>query len=57
MMQDIRVLLYMKNHNIKNSADMFLYKSLIDLNSAKYLLKAFNEDLIEKPMSKVEELK
>ncbi len=33
----------MKKNEIKNSADMFLYKAIVDLNSAKYLMKAYNE--------------
>ena len=37
----------MKKNNIKSSADMFLYKAIIDLNTSKYLLEAFNENKIE----------
>ena len=43
----------MKKNNIKNSADMFFYKAIIDLNSGKYLLKAFNEDKIEIDIEKI----
>ncbi|MFZ2969196.1 MAG: hypothetical protein WA080_09120 [Sulfuricurvum sp.] len=34
----------MNKNEIKNSTDMFLYKAIVNLNSAKYLLEAFNED-------------
>ena len=43
----------MNKNEIKNSADMFLYKAQIDLNSAKYLLQAFNEDKIEIDIEKI----
>lgn len=43
----------MKKNDIKNSADMFLYKAIIDLNSAKYLLNGFNEDNIEIDIDKI----
>jgi HEPN domain-containing protein len=43
----------MKKDDIKNSADMFLYKATIDLNSAKYLLDAFNKDTIEIDIEKI----
>ncbi len=43
----------MKKNEIKNSADMFLYKAIVDLNSAKYLLEAFNEDKIEIDIEKI----
>ena len=32
----------MNKDEIKNSADMFLYKAIVDLNSGKYLLEAFS---------------
>jgi len=32
---------------------MFLYKAIVDLNSAKYLLEAFNEDKIEIDIEKI----
>ena len=32
----------MNKSDIKNSADMFLYKAIVDLNSGKHLLEAFN---------------
>jgi hypothetical protein len=37
----------MKKADIKNSADMFLYKAMVDFNSGKYLLKSFENDEIE----------
>lgn len=43
----------MKKNDIKNSADMFLYKAIIDLNSAKYLLNGFNENNIEIDIDKI----
>jgi len=43
----------MKKNNIKNSSDMFLYKAIVDLNSGKYLLDAFNEDKIEIDIEKI----
>jgi len=43
----------MNRDNIKNSSDMFLYKAMVDLNSAKYLLEAFNENKIEIDIEKV----
>ena len=53
MMQDTRVRLFMNKNDIKNSADMFLYKAQIDLNSAKYLLEAYNEDKVEIDIEKI----
>lgn len=43
----------MKKNEIKNSADMFLYKAIVDFNSGKYLLKSFDEDDIEIDIEKV----
>ena len=43
----------MKKSEIKNSADMFLYKAIVNLNSAKYLMKAFSEDKIEIDIEKI----
>jgi len=43
----------MNKNEIKNSADMFLYKAIVDLNSGKYLLQAFNEDTIEIDIEKI----
>jgi len=37
----------MKKNDIKNSSDLFLYKSKIDLNCAKILLNSFNTGEIE----------
>jgi len=46
-------LYFMNKDNIKNSSDMFLYKAIVDLNSGKYLLKAFNNDEIEIDIEKI----
>ena len=43
----------MKKTDIKNSSDMFLYKALIDLNSAKYLLDGFKKDSVEIDVDKI----
>jgi len=43
----------MKKSDIKNSSDIFLYKAIVDLNSGKYLLKAFNDDIIEIDIEKI----
>lgn len=43
----------MNKSEIKNSTDMFLYKAIVDLNSAKYLLEAFNEDKIDIDIEKI----
>jgi HEPN domain-containing protein len=43
----------MNKNEIKNSADMFLYKAIVDLNSAKYLLEAFNDDKIDIDIEKI----
>jgi HEPN domain-containing protein len=43
----------MKKSDIKSSTDLFLYKAIIDLNSAKYLLNGFNEDNIEIDIDKI----
>jgi len=43
----------MNKSDIKNSADLFLYKAIIDLNSGKYLLEAFNTDKIEIDIEKI----
>ena len=53
MMLDTKVLLFMNKKDIKNSTDMFLYKATIDLNTAKYLLEAFNNDKIEIDIEKI----
>ena len=47
MTQGIREKFYMDKSDIQNSADMFLYKAQIDLNTAIYLLDAFNKDEID----------
>lgn len=43
----------MNKSDIKNSADMFLYKAIVDLNSGKYLLEAFNADEIDIDIEKI----
>ena len=43
----------MKKNDIKNSADMFLYKAIVDLNSGKHLLSAFNSNEIEIDIEKI----
>ena len=43
----------MNKNEIKNSADMFLYKAIIDLNSGKHLLEAYNADEIEIDIEKI----
>jgi HEPN domain-containing protein len=43
----------MKKSDIKSSADLFLYKAIIDLNSAQYLLNGFNKDNIEIDIDKI----
>lgn len=53
MMPGTKVTSFMNKSEIKNSADLFLYKAIIDLNSAKYLLDAYNNDIIEIDMEKI----
>ena len=43
----------MNKSDIKNSADMFLYKAIVDLNSGKHLLEAFNADEIDIDIEKI----
>ncbi len=43
----------MDKSKISNSYEMFTYKAIVDLNSAKCLLKAFNEDTIEIDIEKI----
>ena len=43
----------MNKSDIKNSADMFLYKAIIDFNSGKYLLEAFEKGDIEIDLEKI----
>lgn len=43
----------MNKNNIHSSSDMFLYKAIVDLNSAKYLLDAYNEDKIDIDIEKI----
>ena len=47
MMLDIKVLLFMNKNSIKK------YKATIDLNSAIYLLEAFNNDKIDIDIEKI----
>jgi len=53
MMQSIMEKFYMKKSDIKSSSDMFLYKALIDFNSATYLLKAYNDDEVDIDIEKI----
>jgi len=53
MMPNIKVKLYMDKKDIKSSYDIFIYKAIIDLNSAKCLLKAFNNNEIEIDIEKI----
>ena len=43
----------MQKTDIKNSADMFLYKATIDFNSGVYLLKSFENDEIDIDIEKI----
>jgi len=43
----------MQKSDIKNSADLFLYKAIIDLNSAKYLLEGFYKNNVEIDIEKI----
>jgi HEPN domain-containing protein len=43
----------MNKNNLHGSADMFLYKATIDLNSGIYLLEAFNANKIEIDIEKI----
>jgi len=43
----------MKKDDIQSSSDMYLYKAQVDLNSAKYLLEAFNNNTIEIDIEKI----
>ena len=53
MMLDIKVLLYMNKNDIKNSSDLFLFKAKVDLNSAKYLLVGYENEIIEIDVEKI----
>jgi hypothetical protein len=52
-MQDIKAKFYMKKSDIKNSADMFLYKAIIDFNSGKALYTLFENDEIDIDIEKI----
>ncbi|MEA3491490.1 MAG: HEPN domain-containing protein [Campylobacterota bacterium] len=43
----------MKKNDIKNSADLFLYKAIIDFNTAKAIFKSFENDDIEIYIEKI----
>ena len=43
----------MKKSDIKNSADIFLYKAIIDFNSGSFLLKSFENDEIDIDIEKI----
>jgi HEPN domain-containing protein len=43
----------MKKDEIKNSADLFLYKAHVDLRSAKYLLQGFEKNGLEIDIEKI----
>lgn len=43
----------MDKSQITSSHEMFMYKAVIDLNSAKYLLKAFNDEEIDIDIEKI----
>ena len=53
MMLDTMGWFCMNKNDIKNSADMFLYKAIVDLNSGKHLLEAFNTDEINIDIEKI----
>jgi HEPN domain-containing protein len=43
----------MKKTDIKNSADMFLYKAIVDFNSGNLLLKSFENDEVDIDIEKI----
>lgn len=53
MMLHIKGLYFMQKNEIKSSSDLFLYKAIVDLNSAKYLLDGFNHENIEIDIDKI----
>ncbi len=53
MMSGIRVKFSMDKHELNSSYDIFIYKAVIDLTSAKCLLKAFNNNEIEIDIEKI----
>jgi len=53
MMLDTMAWYFMNKCDIKNSADMFLYKAIVDLNSGKYLLEAYNADEVAIDIEKI----
>jgi HEPN domain-containing protein len=52
-MQKIEEKYFMDKLEIHSSTDMFIYKAEIDLNTAKYLLEAFNADKIDIDIEKI----
>ena len=52
-MLDIKEKFYMKKADIKNSADMFLYKACVNFNSGNTLYKLFQNDEIDIDIEKV----
>lgn len=53
MMLDTTGWCYMNKSDINSSADMFLYKAIVDLNSGKHLLDAYNSDELEIDIEKI----
>ena len=43
----------MNKNEIKNSAELFFYKVVIDLNSAKYLLEGYENETLEIDIEKI----
>mgnify|MGYP006100624249 CR=1 FL=1 len=43
----------MDKNNIRNSAELFLYKAEVDFNTAKYLLDGFNDGKLEIDLEKI----
>ena len=43
----------MNKNEIKNSAELFFYKAVIDLNSAKYLLEGYENETLEIDIEKI----
>lgn len=43
----------MNRNEIKSSSDLYLYKAIVDLNSARFLLKAFESEELEIDIEKI----
>ena len=43
----------MNKNNIQNSAELFLYKATVDLNSAKYLLSGYENENLDIDIEKI----